>query len=107
MVNLTPHPITVIGADGAEHTFPPSGQLARVATIEAVTGVCAITGAPVVTRTLGDVQGLPDDGAPCIVSAMVLAACPGRAGVYAPDTGSTAIRDERGQVKAVTRLVAA
>ncbi len=39
---------------------------------------------------------------------MVLAALPaGTLNVYAPDTGPTAIRDERGQVIAVTRLVVA
>lgn len=38
---------------------------------------------------------------------MVASACAGRAGVFAPDSGATAIRDERGLIVAVTRLVAA
>ena len=38
---------------------------------------------------------------------MVASACAGRAGVFAPDSGATAIRDERGLIVAVTRLVVA
>jgi len=107
MLNLTPHLIAVHSPDGAHHFFPPSGVVARVAMLETVVGVCPVTGAPIITRTAGDPVGLPEDGSPCIVSAMVLAACPGRAGVFAPDRAPTAIRDERGQIVAVTRLVAA
>lgn len=106
MINLTPHAITV-HVGGVDHTFPPSGTTARVATVDQTVGVCSVTGAPVITRVYGAVTGLPADGAPCIVSAMVLAAVPGMPGVYAPDTGPTAIRDDRAQIVAVTRLVAA
>ncbi len=106
MLNLTPHPIT-IRVNGADHTFPPSGTVARVATVETVTGVCPVTGAPIVARTFGAVEGLPADGSPCLVSALVAGACAGRPGVFAPDTGATAIRDPKGFVVAVTRLVAA
>lgn len=107
MFNLTPHAITVRAPDGTDHTFPPSGVVARVSMLETVVGVCPVTGAPIITRAAGDPVGLPEDGSPCIVSAMVLAACPGRAGVFAPDSGPTAVRDARGQIVAVTRLVAA
>lgn len=72
MLNLTPHQITVRSQDGTDHVFPPSGQLARVATTEVVVG-----------------------------------SCHGRPGVFAPDSGPSAIRDDRGLVVAVTRLVAA
>jgi hypothetical protein len=104
MMNLTPHAITLQRADGTRITYPPSGMVARVATAEQS---CApIDGIPVITRTLGEAEGMPEEGALCIVSAMVLQAVPGRKGVYAPDSGPTAIR-ENGQVVAVTRLVAA
>lgn len=106
MLNLTPHPITVVGPNG-QTTFPPSGQLARVSTVDAVIGTCPVTGVPIIARTFGAVTGLPDDGTPCLVSALVLSAVPGRAGVYAPDTGPTAIRGDNGQIQSVTRLVAA
>lgn len=107
MFNLTPHAITVLGPDGVEHLFTPSGVVARVATNETVIGHCLVTGAPIVERTFGEPHGLPTEGTPCIVSAMVASACAGRAGVFAPDSGETAVRDERGLVVAVTRLVAA
>lgn len=107
MLNLTPHAITVRAPDGTDHTFPPSGTVARVATEEAAIGVCQVTGAPIVSRQFGEATGLPMEGTPCIVSAMVANACSGRHAVFAPDTGSTAIRDDRGMVVAVTRLVAA
>lgn len=107
LINLTPHAITIRATDGTEVTIPPSGIVARVSTTEEVVGTCAITGAPIVRRTFGEVQGLPEEGTPCLVSALVLAAVPGRPGVYAPDTGPTAIRGQDGQIIAVTRLVAA
>lgn len=106
MINLTPHPIT-IRANGVDTVIHPSGTLARVASSEQVIGVCPLTGAPVVRRVFGDVTGLPADGADCLVSALVLSACPGRPGVFAPDTGPTAVRDDKGHIVAVTRLVAA
>ncbi len=105
MLNLTPHPITIRRPDGVEVTFPPSGTVARVNTVER--GISTFDGVPVIVRTMGNATGLPEEGVPCLVSAMVLAAVPGRTHVYAPDSGPTAIRDERGQIVAVTRLVAA
>jgi hypothetical protein len=107
LINLTPHAITIRAQDGAEVTIPPSGTVARVSTTDEVVGTCPITGAPIVRRVFGEVAGLPEAGMPCIVSALVLSAVPGRAGVYAPDTGPTAIRNDAGQIIAVTRLVAA
>ena len=106
MLNLTPHPVVLRRADGSEITLPPSGTVARVTTHEVV--VADHDGIPVVTRTWGEVTGLPEAGTtPCVVSALVLGAVPGRSGVYAPDTGPTAVRDEQGRIVAVTRLVQA
>ena len=104
MINLTPHAITLQKPAGDRVTIAPSGQLARVSTTEKV--FAEFDGMPVITREIGEAEGLPEEGTPCIVSAMVLAAVPGRKGVYAPDSGPSAIR-ENGQVVAVTRLVAA
>ena len=107
MINLTAHPIVVRTRQG-DLTFAPSGTVARVSMTEEVIGTCAETGAAIIRRVPGEVIGLPEDGSPCIVSAMVLAALPPcTACVYAPDTGATAIRNEAGQIVAVTRLVAA
>ena len=108
MINLTPHAITLRTPVG-DVTFPASGQVARVATLSSATGEM-VAGVPVVCNTYGPVTGLVRDAngvpLPCIVSGMVLAALPaGTLNVYAPATGATAIRDERGQVVAVTELV--
>jgi len=106
MINLTHHAITLRLPDGQDVTLPPSGTVARVSMLEEIVGTVA--GLPLIRRRPGPVIGLPDGDQPFIVSSMVLAALPaGAPGVYAPDTGSTAIRDERGLVVAVTRLVGA
>ncbi len=123
MINLTPHDITLKCLDGSEITFQPSGTVARVYSVESIVGtrdVCPhgqtevdeqgnSTGSriQVIRRVLGEAEGLPEEGIECLVSAMVLSSVPGRKGVYAPDSGPTAIRNEKGQVVAVTRLVAA
>lgn len=105
MINLTPHAICLLVA-GEQITIEASGQIARVSMTEEVVGT--MHGLPVIRRIAGAVIGLPSDGTPCIVSAMVLAAIPaGTEGVYAPDTGPTAIRNDKGNVVAVTRLVTA
>ena len=107
MLNLTPHAITVRLPDGTDRIYPPSGTLARVEMEEEVAfhlhGIV-----PVIRRKPGKVVGLPTDGTRCLVSAMVLDALRGAVpNVYAPDTGPTAIRDEKGRIMAVTRLVTA
>lgn len=104
MLNLTPHAITIKTPNGST-TFQPSGTVARVNTIEKVVGTCTVTGVEVIVRTLGEVVGIPTDGQSVIVSSMVLDACKGMKNVFAPDTGATAIRNEKGHVIAVTRLV--
>lgn len=109
MLNLTPHTINLKTADGIV-SYPPSGMLARVTEVYSSTGQ-DIEGVPVVTRGWGHVVGIPRDAqgipVPCLVSSLVLGALPiGTRNVYAPDTGETAIRNEKGQVVAVKRLVA-
>lgn len=106
MINLTPHAITVRLPDGTDRTYPPSGTVARVRTFE--TSALSVDGIPAVYRRVGNVEGLTLPlTQPVLVSSMVLAEIPGADNVFAPDTGPTAIRDERGHVVAVTRLVRA
>ena len=102
ILNLTPHDIVV-----GDTTIKASGCVARVTATDVTIGNCPVTGAPVIKRQFGDVTGLPADDTPVIVSAMVLAAVPGRRNTFAPDTGPSAIRDDAGRIVAVTRLVAA
>ena len=104
MLNLTPHAITIATKNG-DVTLQPSGTIARVETIEVVVGVCPITGVDLINRTYGEVYGLPNNEDAVIVSAMVLDAIKDRKNVFAPDTGNTAIRNDKGHIIKVTRLV--
>lgn len=101
IINCTPHALTIEGVG----TIQPSGILPRCTTIrEELPG---INGIRVVSQITGNVTGLPDaiDGTIYIVSGMVLAALNGvRPDVFAPDTGSDAIR-ENGQIVAVRGLI--
>ena len=96
-VNLCPHPIRVMGADGNVQTFPSEG-VARCAT-SSVT-LPSVAGFRVVETTLGQVTGLPEAQADTIyiVSAMVLSAVKSsRQDVVGPDTGPTQVRLPNGQ----------
>jgi hypothetical protein len=110
LVNLTPHSIVLRDADGNDHAIPASGAVARVSStpgaLEAVAGVPV----PVAGRqTFGAVEGLPGpvEGTLYVVSALVLARCGDRDDVVGPGTGPNdgAVRNEKGHVVAVTRLV--
>lgn len=106
MLNLTPHAITVRLPDGTDRIYPPSGTVARVTMEEDV--AFYLHEVPVIRRKPGKVVGLPTDGTRCLVSGMVLDALRGAVpNVYAPDTGPTALRNEKGHIVAVTRLVTA
>jgi len=118
MLNLTKRSITVVQQDGGRITFSPSGTLATVDKLEEkgedLISVVIYFGEEkesVKLRTVkfkvGKVEGLPKEGTPCLVDKEVAAAVPGRKGVYTPDTGPTAIRDKKGLLEAVTRLIAA
>lgn len=102
MLNLTPHAITV-----GSTIIEPSGTLARVSMTEEVTHL-VVLGVPVITRKAGSVTGIPEvGGEQFLVSSMVLDALGSEyAGqAFAPDTGSTAIRNEKGHIVSVTQLV--
>lgn len=106
-VNLTPHAITVRTPDG-DKVFSPSGTVARVGSMPGAL-LDTIDGVPCYSAPVwGDVTGLPDpaDGVAYIVSGLV-ASRVSRPDVYSPATGPTdgAIRDDRGQIIAVTRLI--
>ena len=106
MINLTPHAITVRLSDGTSRTYPPSGTVARVTTYE--TSAADVDGIQTAYRRTGSVEGLTlPVTEPVLVSGMVLAELSGVDNVFAPDSGATAIRDERGHIVAVTRLVRA
>jgi hypothetical protein len=102
--NLTPHPIKVRRPDGSEISFPPEGLVPRVEAIE--TPSTEVKGIPTVTRKMGQVTGIPEpcDGVFYLVSSFVFEASE-RTDLLAPDTGKTCVRDEKGNIVAVTRLI--
>mgnify|MGYP000913102359 CR=1 FL=1 len=85
LVNLTPHILSVHAGSDVPVAISPSGFLARVAVT--LTPCGTIEGFPLVSRSYGDVTGLPDpiEGTTYVVSAMVLEALKGsRPDVVAP-----------------------
>ena len=114
-VNLTPHEIMVeVEVEDCPSEFrilpiPPNPQgPARVTAIEDVVGLADSGGYTVTVsrHTFGQVENLPEPqkGTIFIVSGMVRDALDGRPDVLAPDTGKTAVRNQKGQVEYVTRL---
>ena len=86
LVNLTPHPVAIYrdraAGDGPEEVIPPSGTVARVATVELGKDD---DGYPVVEY--GHAEGLPgqESGVRCIVSlVLALAVRAERDDLYAP-----------------------
>lgn len=114
-INLTPHPICIDTSEGRIEL--PSQGLARVISPPAAQRGAMLMGSLLAGVPIyaypepGKVEGLPEwvSGTNYIVSLIVLAACPGRGDVFAPGTGPSdgAVRSDKGQVVAVTRLIAA
>lgn len=100
-INLTQHAITL-----GDTVVQPSGHIVQVTMQEEVIGM--VGDMPAITRRPDHLGGLPDpeEGKVYVVSSMVLDQVPSnRLDVIAPDTGSTAIRNEKGHVLAATRVV--
>lgn len=95
IVNLTPHDLQIVLADGAVRQIPKSGNVARVATTRAAGP--DVDGISTSSTTFGDVEGLPPAAAAMVyvVSGMVAARCGDRADVFAP---GELVRDEAGNV---------
>lgn len=95
LVNLTPHPITLILPSGESMVIEPSGLLARVS---AHTEVCGGIGVIPITRTVyGDIEGLPEPNNKeiYIVSSLVAQRCPDRDDIFIPNES---VRDEQGRI---------
>lgn len=108
ILNLTPHSLTLRAPDGTDTVIAPSGTVARVTAtpgeLETIPGVPVPVARP---DAFGDVEGLPEfeEGTIYIVSALVGARVV-RPDVFTLGTGPSdgAIRNDKGQVIAVTRL---
>jgi len=114
VVNLTPHAINIKTYSGDVIEYKPSGVIARVDFLHYIRASKDVIDkfqfvpCDIVTRDRGQVINLPSpqENTIYIVSSMVLdAMLHTRYDVFAPDTGDTAIRNEKGLVIAVTRLV--
>jgi hypothetical protein len=110
-LNLTPHAITIRDPEGRDMVIQPSGMVARVLMDEIAVGWTE-GGVPLVQREAAGVSEVPEalwlmsHDTAAIVSSMVLDALPNNtSNVFAPDSGSTAIRNAEGHVVAVTRLI--
>ena len=117
-VNLTPHVIRIKGVDlntCEDRTLEvqPSGDVAVCLTrmgqaqehrLDRFAYILSSRSLGEVTLRGGQPFPAPELGKVFIVSSMVQDAMP-RADVLAPDTGPTAIRDDKGNVWAVTRLI--
>ena len=106
LINLTPHALTLLGAQGQTVYLPASGQVARVSEIrEALEEIEAL---PVASVQLGEVEGLPEpqDGVVYVVSALVAGALGGRrSDVVSP---GAPVRDAHGSIigaRGLTRRV--
>lgn len=108
LVNLTPHPINVIGENGMSITIKPSGKVARVIqeTVEDTIDV-ALTPSISVTLKVKNVENVrvielppPEDGTIYIVSTLVAQTVP-RHDVIAPLSDHTAERDNMDNIVGV------
>lgn len=95
LINLTPHVLNIVAADGSIVDIQPSGNVARVASASAV--VATINGINVTASTFGEVTGLPaaEDGVILIVSRMVKDRIANRADVMVP---GAPVRDTEGKI---------
>lgn len=81
LVNLTPHPIAIYGnrllEEGPEEVIPPSGTVARLATIELGTSLSPLSGRSCELVQYGQIHDLPRraDSTDYIVSLVVALAC--------------------------------
>ena len=100
-VNLIGHDITISGYG----TLPKADPPCKIETKERV--VCTVEGIPIVETHFSEIKNLPDpeEGVYYIVNRLAMDFVPfNRQDVFCVDTGPTAIRDENGQVVAVTQL---
>jgi len=114
LINLTPHTINIINEEGKEFSIPPSGQVMRVSQELYRTAPLYTSIGPVDTwvfEGFKKVELPPREGGKIyLVSLPTLIALKAqgvrRPDIVAPDTGKGAVRNEKGQVIAVRRLLA-
>ena len=95
LINLTPHTLNILAADGSTVDVQPSGDIARVSSTSAV--ITTINGINVTASAWGEVTGLPEaeEGVILIVSRMVKDRVANRADVMVP---GAPVRDADGKI---------
>ena len=96
LVNLTPHILNIIAADGSTVYIPPDGnRIARVGSVSSI--VATVNGINISRQTFGKIVDLPDpqDDVVYIVSRMVKDRVPDRDDVVVP---GVPFRDTDGKV---------
>jgi hypothetical protein len=92
VVNLTPHEINIVGEQN--RNILPSGQVARVT--EEIKRVGTVDGIPIIHKTFGEVEGLPEPQSDTVfIVSLLVAQAAKRIDVLA--IGET-VRNEKGQV---------
>lgn len=101
LMNLTPHPLTFVRETKTDLNLPPVGGPVRVSTTKVEIG--EVCGVKLYSTEFGSVEGLPasEPGTIFIVSRLVVAACPEREDLFAPDT---LVRDNEGRVTGAVGL---
>ena len=109
IINLMKHDCTLKVGDQIR-VYPPHGKIAQAQEILEEIGSAKLDSflsVPVVSREFGEVENLPEpeEGTIYIVPSIVLSAVPHRKDVFAPDSGKSAERNEKGHIRSVCRLI--
>ena len=96
LLNFTPHPITIVNADGKIMRTIESSGLVRLKTSTVSAGF-SLQDIPVTTTQFGEPEGLPNynEGVYYIVSQIVKSALPSRKDLLVP---AEVVRDEKGNI---------
>ena len=95
-VNCTPHPITLLGADGVVLFTLPKGEVVPRLS-QSTKEVEVVEGISITETSFGDTQDLPDtqEGVLLIVSRLVLSGNPDRKDLVVPNE---LVRDDAGNI---------
>lgn len=107
VVNLTPHTINV-HVNGTDIEIPASGIVARVSQTEKNSNPVCVNGIEIAVTAVefGEIENLPNAQKDTVflVSGLVRGLTT-RKDVFSPNTGPSALRNDRGQVVAVQGFV--
>ena len=106
IINLTPHAVKIVREGRTLVTIEPSGEVARVHTVNRPLGVVVVGGVdvPLMGQSYGETTGLPRPVGDTLllVSSLVRAANPDRGDLVSP---GTLVRDKMGRVVGAEGLV--